>query len=73
MRLTDVGSLSEWLLAAFAAFATIGSSYLLIRSGRRDNAQNEREAAKKRLDKHAVEIRHTQRETKVEPFYDGDL
>ena len=42
-------------------------------TNRRDNAQNEREAAKKRLDKHAVEIRHTQRETDVEPFYDGDL
>ena len=64
---------NEWALAAFAALATLGASYLLIRSGRRDRAQDEREANKDRLDKHAVEIRHIQREAKIEPFYDGDL
>jgi hypothetical protein len=32
----------------------------------------DRRAIKKRLDRHSVEIRHTQREAKVEPFYSGD-
>ena len=26
----------------------------------------------KRLDRHAVEIRHTQKEAKIDPFYKGD-
>lgn len=32
-----------------------------------------RRAVKKRLERHAVEIRHTQKETNVKPFYDGEL
>lgn len=31
--------------------------------------RSHRLATKRRLDRHGVEIRHTQKETKVEPFY----
>ena len=65
--------LKEWGLAAFAALAVVGASYLSIWAVRRDREQDEQKKTTKRIDRHAVEIRHTQRETKVDPFYPGDL
>ena len=68
-----MGSLHEWALAAFSGLIAILASLVLIRAGRRDRHLDEREATKKRIDRHAVEIRHTQKEANISPFYDGDL
>lgn len=65
--------LREYGLAAFSALAVVGASYLVIWAGRRDRDQDEHSKTSRRIDRHAVEIRHTQRETKVDPFYPGDL
>lgn len=64
--------LRECLFTAFSALMAVGSSCLAIWAGRRDRDQDEHSKTSKRIDRHAVEIRHTQRQTKVDPFYPGD-
>jgi len=62
-RLLAIGAIA-------APVATVFLAWLLERRDRRrDQARQKLEIHETRLDRHAVEIRHTQKQTSVEPFY----
>lgn len=60
----------EFGLTAFAALATVGASWLLIRAGRRDRAQDELAKQGDRINRYGIEIRHLQHSTSTPPFDD---
>lgn len=59
----------DWALTVGIIAATVFAAYVSHRLSKRDQAEKDVEKHKQRLNRHAVEIRHTQKEAGIEPFY----